>query len=251
MFSISGTVVRYDSAARIANATVRVTDGEGKTQQVLTDDDGDFKVNDLQPGKCSVVALFDDSFPNRPEEFVLTENKANLSIRLHRLAGEEDKAAGMKFFYGLLIGLGGLLVVYIVLHLIFPLRVAGSALSFASWDKDPWRFLEIILWGLGGVLANKIITCGWYLRSQKFYREGIIMHISHLAANPLLVLVAVILLSLASFNITLANGSEVSIDLSQPSIMVVVAFLLGSSPWPLWNFIEDAARKVTGAAEKK
>jgi len=126
----------------------------------------------------------------------------------------------------------------------------GAAVTFAIWDKDPLRFLEIMLWGLGGVLVNKIITSGSFLRNQKFYREGMVMHIAHLVSTPFLVLVAVILLSLATFQVTLVGGSDITLDLSQPVIMVAISFLLGSSPWPLWNLIERTAQRVTGQAEK-
>ena len=107
-----------------------------------------------------------------------------------------------------------------------------------------------MLWGLGGVLVNKIITSGSFLRNQKFYREGMVMHIAHLVSTPFLVLVAVILLSLATFQVTLVGGSDITLDLSQPAIMVAISFLLGSSPWPLWNLIEKTAQRVTGQPEK-
>ena len=40
--------------------------------------------------------------------------------------------------------------------------------AFTVWSTDPWRLLEIVLWGLAGVLVNKIIVAGWYLRSHRF-----------------------------------------------------------------------------------
>ena len=95
------------------------------------------------------------------------------------------------------------------------------------------------------MLVNKIIVSGWYLRSHRFYREGIVMHIAHLVSTPLLVMVAVLLLSLATVKVTVA-GSEITLDISNPSTIVVVAFLLGTVSWPLWNFIEGSARRITG-----
>jgi hypothetical protein len=250
MASISGTVFRYGSSERITNATVRATPDDGKMVQTTTDDDGDYTFPNLDPGRWSLVALSEDSFPNAPLVVNLSKDETGCDIKLQRLAGTADNAVGQKFFYWLLGLLGGVIVLYIVLHMIFPLRVAGSPLSFAQWDKDPWRFLEIIMWGLGGILVNKIITCGWYLRGQKFYREGVVLHVAHLVSTPLLVLIAVLLLSLATFKLTLSSGSEVTIDLSQMPILMAVSFLLGSSPWPLWNLIERSARNLTGQADK-
>jgi hypothetical protein len=117
--------------------------------------------------------------------------------------------------------------------------------GFALWRTDPWRLLEILLWGLAGVLVNKIIVSGWYLRSHRFYREGIFMHVAHLVTTPLLVLVAVLLLSLVSVKVTVA-GSDLTLDLSNPSTMIIAAFLLGTVSWPLWDFIEGTARRITG-----
>jgi len=250
MPSLSGTVYRYGSAERIVNATVRAAASDGTIVQTVTNDDGDYSFTGLNPGKWSIVAMNQDSFPNPPLVMDLMQDQQKIDLKLQRLAGEVDNAAGQKFFAWLLVAMGGLVVVYIVMHLIFPLRVVGSPLTFAQWDKDPWRFLEIIMWGLAGVLVNKIITTGWFTRSQKFYREGIIMHVAHLVTTPLLVLVAVLLLSLATLKLTLSSGSEVTLDLSQLPILIAVSFLLGSSPWPLWNLIERSAKNLTGPADK-
>lgn len=250
MVSISGTVVRYGSAERIANASVKATDSKGKITQIVTDDDGDFTFTKLEPGKWSIVALHEESYPNVPVEVDVSSDVENIQIKLQRLAGQVDEVVGMQFFKSLLIGFGALIVVYIVLHIIFPMKEATSTEAF-FWDKNPWRYIEIIAWALAGVLINKIITCGWFLRNQKFYREGIIMHISHLVATPLMVLVAVLILSLASLKLTLTGGTEVTLDLSLLPILIAVSFLLGTSPWPVWNFIEDAAKKIVGPKLEK
>lgn len=121
-----------------------------------------------------------------------------------------------------------------------------SKAQFGPWDRDPWRFLEVLFWALAGILVNKIITVGWYVRSQRFYREGMSMHLAHLVSTPLLVLVAVLLLSLVTFDVTLAGGNNLTIDLSEPTIMVAVSFVLGTIPWPLWRFIEDMGKRLSG-----
>ena len=116
-------------------------------------------------------------------------------------------------------------------------RVAGI------WERDPLRIIEVLLWGLAGILVNKIIDTGWYLRRRSFHKEGIIMHMAHIVATPVMVLVVVFLLSLVSLEITLASGNTLTLDLSDPRVMVAFSFLLGTIPWPLWNFIESTAEK--------
>lgn len=120
---------------------------------------------------------------------------------------------------------------------------------FEFWRVEPLRFLEILFWGLAGILVNKVILTGWYIRSKRFYKEGIIMHIAHIATTPLLVLVVVLLFSLVTLNFTLTGDNEITIDLSDPRIMVAFAFIIGTSPWPLWKLIENAAKRFTSQFE--
>ncbi len=116
-------------------------------------------------------------------------------------------------------------------------------LGVGIWNRDPLRMIEVLLWALAGILVNKIMLTGWYLYQRRFYKDGIIMHVAHLVATPVMVLVVVFLLSLVSLKITLASSNELVLDLSDPRVMVAFSFLLGTIPWPLWNFIENTAEK--------
>lgn len=122
---------------------------------------------------------------------------------------------------------------------------------FSFWTEDPLRMLEIMMWGFAGILVTKIIQVGWYLRKQTYQSRGFWMHLSHLVTTPLLVLVSVLLLSLVTLQFTLAGNNEVTIDLSDPRLMVAFAFVIGTSPWPLWNFIENTAKRFTGSREEE
>jgi len=76
------------------------------------------------------------------------------------------------------------------------------------------------------------------------------MHVAHIVATPILVLVLVLLLAQVSLKFTLANSNEITLDLSVPTIMVAFAFIIGTSPWPLWNFIVNTAKRFTGQLDK-
>jgi len=242
MFTASGTVYRSGSKERIERASVKATKG-AQVEHITTDDDGDFRF-DLDPGTWTLVAMHEDSFPSKPKEVDLVQDTGSIRIDLPRLQGTEEGRLGQGFWIALLVTLGLLIALYVGLHLAFPAKA-----TVGLWDQDPQRFFEVLMWGLAGVLVYKIITVGWYLRNQRFYREGVVMHIGHIVTTPLLVLVAVLLLSLATLSIKLASGNQLTLDLSDPRIMAAVSFLLGTSPWPLWNFIEDTAKRVTGRAE--
>jgi hypothetical protein len=111
------------------------------------------------------------------------------------------------------------------------------------WERDPLRIIEVLLWGLAGILVNKIMITGWWLYQRRFYKDGIVMHVAHLVATPIMVLVLVFLLSLVSLSITLASGNALTLDLSDPRVMVAFSFLMGTIPWPLYNFIESTAKR--------
>ena len=51
-------------------------------------------------------------------------------------------------------------------------------------------------------------------------------------------------------DLELAGASnKLSIDLSEPNLMIAVAFLLGVAPWPLWNFVLGISKNILGRLE--
>jgi hypothetical protein len=117
------------------------------------------------------------------------------------------------------------------------------------WTQEPWRYLEVLLWGLAGILVYLIVRIGYYLRSGRFYREGIYMHISHAFGIPVLALVFVLLLSQVSLTLTITN-TQVNLDLTDPRLLAAFSFIIGSQPWYLFDTIRQTAGKVTGREEE-
>ncbi len=339
MSKASGTVYRSDGKARIANATVKAS-MDKQIINAITDDNGDFVFENLDPGVWKISAMEESSFPSKPQAVDLTNDQADISITLVALIGESDQQAGLSFFWSIIVGLAALIVVYVLLHLWIPqdqspvssslvtlfsqintqlsvttdsskdqvlqslttgladvvtpaiasttrlssgdkqvasrladaitvavdsgqkdaaLKDLASLQSlitnppvarFQFWGDGALRYLEILLWGLAGILVSKIILVGWYLRSQRFFRQGILMHVSHIVATPLLVLIVVLILSLVTLKVTLAGANDVTIDLADPVITVAFAFVIGTSPWPLWRVIENLARRFTSQVDE-
>lgn len=245
MPNLSGTIYRQGTKERLPGALVKVS-AKGKADKIDTaDDDGNFAL-DLAPGSWSVVAMHEDSFPSVIYSIDLVEDKSGFDIYLPRMCGIEDAKSGKILFWTLVGLLISLVIVYIIVHLFIP---SGRVDNFQFWSDSPRRYLEILLWGFGGILVNKLIMIGWWLRNQRFYREGIIMHISHLLVTPLMVLVVTLLLSLVTFNITLADNT-LTLDLTKPEVMISLAFILGTIPWSLWSFIEDAGKRFSESKDK-
>ncbi len=241
MFKASGTIYRTWGKERISDATVKATK-ETRTVYATADEAGDFALDIPEPGKWDLVAFEKGSFTNEPLQIDMAQDQPDIKIYLRRITDTPDDEAGKTFFWVLIGIFGGLIILYLVAHLFLP--TVGQGFKF--WSEAPLRYLEILLWGLAGILVSKIFTIGWWLRGHRFYREGILMHIAHIVATPLLVLVTVLLLSQVSLEFTLANSNKITIDLSVPTIMIAFAFIIGTSPWPLWNFILNTAKRFTG-----
>jgi hypothetical protein len=244
MAKASGTIYRSGGKERIPYATIKAYKA-GTTQYATAGEGGDFTLDLPEKGEWTFLALEKGSYASDPVQVDMGRDQADIKIYMDRIAEDVDDKAGKVFFWILLALLGVLIALYLVAHL----YLLDAGRGFVIWYKEPLRYLEILLWGLAGILVSKIFTTGWYLRGHRFYREGILMHIAHIVATPLLVLVTVLLLSQVTLKFALANKNEIALDLSVPTIMVAFAFIIGTSPWPLWNFILNTARRFTGQLE--
>lgn len=240
MAKISGVIFRSGGKERISYATVKAYQKDQPIIYTTAGEGGEFSLDLPETGSWSLVVLEPGSLASQPQEVIADQDQKGIKIYMDRLAGTADDKAGTLFFWilvGALILLSG---VYILMHqLINPSTTVG----FEFWSDNPHRYLEILFWGTFGIMVSKIITIGWYLRKHRYYREGKIMHLSHIFTTPILVLVVVLLLSQIDLTFTLADNNTVNISLSEPAIMVAFAFIIGTTPWPLWNFIRKSAEK--------
>jgi len=240
MSTASGTIYRSGGKERISYATIKAYKAS-QTSYTTADEGGAFTLDIPAPGTWTFVALETGSFASEPKQIDMDQDQADIKIYLERIAETTDDKSGRVFFWVVF----GLFWLVVILYLVAHLLLVDSGDGFTIWSEDPLRYLEILLWGLAGILVSKIFTTGWYLRNHRFYREGVLMHIAHLVATPILVLITVLLLSQVSMTFTLANSNKVTVDLSVPTIMIAFAFIIGTSPWPLWNFILNTARRFT------
>jgi len=241
MSKVSGTVFRSGGKERVSYATIKAYKAGKPNKYETTDDGGEFTLDLPDRGTWTIVAFEKGSFASNPQEVDMDHDQAEIKIYMDRIAETHDEKAG-KLFFWIMLGIFGL---WIALYLVAHLVIVDGGKGFRIWTEDPLRYLEIVLWGVAGILVSKIFTTGWYLRNHRFYREGVLMHIAHLVATPVLVLITVLLLSQVTMTFALANSNQVTVDLSAPGIMVAFAFIIGTSPWPLWNFILNTAKRFT------
>lgn len=245
---VSGTVYWSGSTERVAGAVIKAMNDKGKVQFAVTNEDGDFTFTDLELGPWTFVVMSEESHPLAPAVHDLRTDQTNLHFALFRLEGTVDEQVGKRFFYTLLWVLGGLLLIYVVLHWWFPptaATAAGTAAPGYFWSREPAKFLEVFLWGLAGALVSKIIEVGGYLRWRKFYQEGMVLHVAHIVTVPLLALVTAMLLAQIEFTFALEGGSNLTLNLSQPNMLVALSFIIGTVPWKIWGFIQSTAAQVT------
>ena len=120
MAKVSGIVYREGTKRKLPGAVVKATSEERGVFSAVTDNQGKFTFDDLQLGKWTLVAMRERYYPGQSQELKLAEDQTDLKLELARKMDDVDESAGKTFFYGLLIGLGALIVLYVALHLIFP-----------------------------------------------------------------------------------------------------------------------------------
>ncbi len=244
MAQVSGIVYRSGTKEGIPHATIKASKGETNIY-ATTDENGEFSFEIPDAGTWDLVALEKNSFTSEPLQLNMDKDQTEIKIYLDRISETQDEKAGVTFFWTMLGIFLALIVVYLVSHLLIT-----PGQGFVIWSQDPLRYLEIILWGLAGIVVSKIVSTGFYLRWHRFYREGILMSIAHVIVTPIIVLIVVLLLAQVQLKFTLANSNDITLDLSIPTVMVAFAFIIGTSPWPLWKFIQDTAKRFTGQLDK-
>jgi hypothetical protein len=161
--------------------------------------------------------------------------QANDKQAINSMIGRLDQAIAQNNQSDLLARLGALKRIF-----------ATPAPQSFLWSQEPWRFLEILLWGVAGVVIHQIIASARYLRYRNFYREGIVLNIAQMITIPIVALVAVLLLSLITLKITISGGNEVQLDLGDPRILAAFSFLIGLNFWKAWDFLLGVSDHIPG-----
>lgn len=126
-FSISGTVYRYETMARMKYTVLTVTakpeDGQeqpGPSDEVSADNDGDYKFEGLAEGEWIVEAFHPKNQFSKKRTVDLKKSRKDIDIMMSPLSSDADKANGWKFLYGSIGALLLLTLTYVILHLTLP-----------------------------------------------------------------------------------------------------------------------------------
>jgi hypothetical protein len=108
------------------------------------------------------------------------------------------------------------------------------------WQKDPWRLVEILMWALAATIISLAISTGGYLYRRNFYWRAIPTRITLLVTIPIVAVVIAFVLSLVTISITV-SGAEFKLDMSNVTMSILVAVLIGLAPWKAWGFLNGLA----------
>ncbi len=124
------------------------------------------------------------------------------------------------------------------------------------WQSDPWRLVEILMWALAATIISLAISTGHSLSERNFYWRAIPAHTTYLFTTPIVAVVIAFILSLVTISITV-SGVELKLDMSNVTISILVAVLIGLARHKALTFVNELANllfskllKAVGAKEE-
>lgn len=108
------------------------------------------------------------------------------------------------------------------------------------WSERPQILLECLFWALAATLIRLIFRSGYYIYKRRFLATAIAHHLAVAVAVPILALLIGFFLSLVKVSLSLSEA-ELVLDMSNVYIVILVAALIGFSPWKAWDFMQGLA----------
>jgi hypothetical protein len=108
------------------------------------------------------------------------------------------------------------------------------------WQESPLRLLEMLFWAIAATLIRLAMNAGRYLRRRDFYLNAIPHHIGYFFAVPIMAVLLAFVLSFANVEFKLGE-SGVSLEFSNVIVSIVIAALVGLTPWRASEFLENLA----------
>jgi len=108
------------------------------------------------------------------------------------------------------------------------------------WQESPLRFLEILFWAVAATLIRLAMNAGLYIYRGNFYADAIPKHLGYLIAVPIMAVLIAFVLSFVKIDLNLGE-SGIILDLSNVTASIVVAALVGLTPWQASDFLGGLA----------
>ena len=108
------------------------------------------------------------------------------------------------------------------------------------WTTVPGRYYEILLWALFATLLRLIGNTSYYVSRGIFFRDSIFNKFPLIVTIPLIALLIAFVISFFKISIALGD-TEVSLDFSNPFVSIILATLIGLTPWKSWEFMYGLA----------
>ena len=82
MFKVSGTVLIEDTQLGLAGAVVKATSVQGEVHTAVSDDKGNYQIDNMQPGEWIMVAMLEGHHPSKPKKRKLVKAVKDISFKL-------------------------------------------------------------------------------------------------------------------------------------------------------------------------
>lgn len=114
------------------------------------------------------------------------------------------------------------------------------------WEEPDLRYIEILSVALVATLIRLAIKTGAELADDRFLKHSIGPRVALLFAVPIIALLVTFVLSLVTISIAV-SGTTFVLDMSNITIAIVVAALIGLAPYKAWGFLSTLADKLFDA----
>jgi hypothetical protein len=108
------------------------------------------------------------------------------------------------------------------------------------WQESPLNLLEMLFWAIAATLIRLAMNAGRYLRRRDFYFNAIPHHVGYFFAVPIMAVLIAFVLSFVNVDFRLGE-SGISIDFGNVIVSIVIASLVGLTPWRASEFLENLA----------
>lgn len=108
------------------------------------------------------------------------------------------------------------------------------------WEESDLRYIEILVIALVATLIRLAIKTGAELADDRFLKHSVGPRVALLFAVPIIALLVTFVLSLVTISIAI-SGTTFTLDMSNITIAIVVAALIGLAPYKAWGFLSTLA----------
>ena len=111
------------------------------------------------------------------------------------------------------------------------------------WQYPPWRFAEVTMWALFATMSRVAFDTSKEVLLRRFRYRAVLERVVLCLTVPALALVMTFLLSLVGVKIAFGEN-ELSLDVTNVTVAIVIATMVGLLPWQTWDLLERLSNRL-------